>query len=131
MCDPGEVLYFVILNHDIEPKRVCSDGVSRCVDSLTRDCYGTQITTCGPMDQIETCGRDIPPELTVLADAKMGESGNPAQLDVTFKTNRKIGDCGFNIFVLCGKIGNFNPPPDCTNPGKKRDLSSYNTVRLL
>ena len=84
VCRPDQMLSFTLDRHNLEPPVVCTD-TARCVDSLTmyRPIYGNGSVsiTCGAVEGF------IGFELSSLL--------------VEFKTNRKIEDCGFRIFVTC------------------------------
>ena len=121
VCEPGEILHFTIIDHKIEPMRDCPDGVRRCADQLIRDRHGALLTSCG---------RDPPQE-------RMGQIELPPRLTVKFKANKKFGDCGFNINVMCNKKSAFGMPgcttldDDGPRGEQRRDLSLYNTVRAM
>ena len=83
------------------------------MDSLTLDCYGTQVTTCGTQPS--------------RMDFKM----LPPQLTAKFKTNRKIQDCGFNIMVTCVDSSAYFQP-GCSSPHdhitRREDSALYHWV---
>jgi len=80
-------------------------GRTDCVDSLTlsRVVYNTSTTSCGVQDPFD--------------DFEVPDVNNDfrATLQVEFKTNRKIEDCGVNIEVTCVSP-NFFFSPECTSP---------------
>lgn len=97
-------MHFFITEHELQPAVPCF-GRTDCVDSLTlsRVVYNTSTTSCGVQDPFN--------------DFEVPDVNNDfrATLQVEFKTNRKIEDCGVNIEVTCVSP-NFFFSPECTSP---------------